>query len=121
MRVGLTTADEVEVLAGLRVGEAIVTSGNVLGAPRLTPALAALFIRGRIRKEEDNPLNRWLIALYTPVVRLVVRWRWLVVLAAALAVVATVPALLGLESEFMPPLIFAIWKRRWLGSDGTRL
>jgi Cu(I)/Ag(I) efflux system membrane protein CusA/SilA len=70
----------------------------------LTPALAALFIRGRIRREEDNPLNRWLIRLYAPVVRLVVRWRWLVVAVAALAVLATVPALLSLESEFMPPL-----------------
>ncbi|HXT22239.1 MAG TPA: efflux RND transporter permease subunit, partial [Thermoanaerobaculia bacterium] len=70
----------------------------------LTPALAALFIRGRIRKEEANPLNRWLIALYAPVVRFVVRWRWAVVAAAALIVAATVPVFLALESEFMPPL-----------------
>jgi Cu(I)/Ag(I) efflux system membrane protein CusA/SilA len=70
----------------------------------LTPALAALFIRGRIRKEEDNPVNRWLIALYAPVVRFVVRWRWAVVAVAALVIAATVPVLLALDSEFMPPL-----------------
>jgi Cu(I)/Ag(I) efflux system membrane protein CusA/SilA len=70
----------------------------------LTPALAALLIRGRLRKEEDNPVNRWLIRLYAPVVRGVVRWRWAVVAAAALVIAATVPVLLGLDSEFMPPL-----------------
>ncbi len=52
------------------------------------------FIRGRIRREEANPLNRWLIGLYAPVVRFVVRWRWPVVIAAAVAVAATVPAFL---------------------------
>ena len=77
---------------------------GALLAVTLTPALAALFIRGRIRREDASPVNRWLIRLYTPVVRFVVRWRWAVVAAAALATIASVPALLALESEFMPPL-----------------
>ncbi len=70
----------------------------------LTPALAALVVRGRIRREEHNPLNRLLIALYVPVVRFVVRFRWPVVVAAVLVVAATLPVFLTLESEFMPPL-----------------
>jgi Cu(I)/Ag(I) efflux system membrane protein CusA/SilA len=73
-------------------------------AVTLTPALAALFIRGRLRREESNPRNRWLIRLYSPVVRFVVRRRWVVLGAAAVAMIATVPAFLALESEFMPPL-----------------
>ena len=73
-------------------------------AVTLTPALAALLVRGKIRREEANPLNRWLVALYAPVVRWVVRLRWLVVAVAALLLVATVPVFLGLQSEFMPPL-----------------
>ena len=77
---------------------------GALLAVTLTPALAALFIRGRIRREDASPVNRWLIRLYTPVVRFVVRWRWAVVAAAALATIATVPAFLALEGEFMPPL-----------------
>ncbi len=70
----------------------------------LIPALAALVIRGRIRGEEANPLNRWLIRLYAPVVRFVVRFRWAMILVGFLAVAATMPAFLALESEFMPPL-----------------
>jgi len=73
-------------------------------AVTLTPALAATFIRGRIRGEEKNPLNRWLVAAYVPVVRLVVRFRKTVVAVALLLVLATLPTFLQLGSEFMPPL-----------------
>ena len=73
-------------------------------AVTLTPALAVLLIRGKLRGEHVNPLNRWLVAAYTPVVRFVVRRRGTVVVVAALAMVFTVPAYLRLGSEFMPPL-----------------
>jgi Cu(I)/Ag(I) efflux system membrane protein CusA/SilA len=73
-------------------------------AVTLTPALAALFIRGKIRKEHDNPLNRWLVALYTPVVRFVVQHRVAVVVASVVAMAFTVPAFMRLGNEFMPPL-----------------
>ena len=69
-----------------------------------TPALAALLMRGKVMAEDRHPLNRWLVALYTPVVRFVVRNRWWVLGAAALAMVLTVPAWQRLQSEFMPPL-----------------
>jgi len=73
-------------------------------AVTLTPALAATFIRGKIRGEEKNPLNRWLVAAYVPVVRWVVRFRKTTVAVALLLILATVPAFLRLGSEFMPPL-----------------
>jgi Cu(I)/Ag(I) efflux system membrane protein CusA/SilA len=70
----------------------------------LTPALAALAIRGRMRAEDENPVNRWLVHAYAPVVRFVVRRRALVIGASLVAMAATVPAFLRLGSEFMPPL-----------------
>ncbi|MDH3845695.1 MAG: efflux RND transporter permease subunit, partial [Myxococcales bacterium] len=73
-------------------------------AVTLVPALAALVIRGKIRPEEQNPLNRWLVRAYTPVVHWVVDHRKTVLVAAALAMVLTVPAFLRLGTEFMPPL-----------------
>ncbi len=77
---------------------------GALLAVTLIPALVVLLVRGRIRKEEANPLNRWLIAAYTPVVRWVVRHHWVSITAALVAMAATVPAFLSLGSEFMPPL-----------------
>jgi Cu(I)/Ag(I) efflux system membrane protein CusA/SilA len=70
----------------------------------LTPAIAAIAIRGRIRGEHDHPVNRALVRLYAPVVRRVVRRPWRVVLAALGLLGATVPVYLALGSEFMPPL-----------------
>lgn len=70
----------------------------------LTPALAALFIRGKIRGEEHNPVNRFLIRLYSPVVRFVVDHRWAIIAVTLLLMIFTVPAFLRLGNEFMPPL-----------------
>lgn len=68
-----------------------------------TPALALLLVRGKIRGDK-SPLNRALVAIYTPVVRLAVKWRWLVVGGAIAALAATVPVFQQLGNEFMPPL-----------------
>ena len=73
-------------------------------AVTLTPALAALLIRGKIRKEEENVLNRWLIAAYTPIVNFVVRHRGGVVVVTIILMLLTIPAFLRLGNEFMPPL-----------------
>jgi Cu(I)/Ag(I) efflux system membrane protein CusA/SilA len=70
----------------------------------LAPPLMVLLLRGRFRSEGTNPVSRLLTALYRPVAVLVVRFRILVVAAAAVLMVATVPTFQRLGSEFMPPL-----------------
>ncbi len=72
-------------------------------AVTMTPALAMILIRGRIRGD-DNPFNRRLVAMYVPVVRFAVRFRWGVIGAAILGVLATVPVFRQIGNEFMPPL-----------------
>jgi len=68
-----------------------------------TPALAVLLVRGKIRGDK-NPLNRWLVATYTPVVRWAVRFRLGIIGVSVVALIATVPVFLKLGNEFMPPL-----------------
>jgi Cu(I)/Ag(I) efflux system membrane protein CusA/SilA len=70
----------------------------------LTPALAALLIRGRLRREEDHPIQRGLVRVYGAVVRRVVQRRGLVVAAAVVLLATTLPVVARLGSEFMPPL-----------------
>jgi Cu(I)/Ag(I) efflux system membrane protein CusA/SilA len=70
----------------------------------IVPFLMVLFIRGRITREEKNPINRFLIWAYHPFVKLVLRHRVLTLLAAALLLGSTVPVVMKLGSEFMPPL-----------------
>ena len=73
-------------------------------AVTLTPALAILLIRGRLPAERDHLITVFLQWLYTPVVRVLIRYRWWVVTLALLAMLITVPAYLRLKTEFMPPL-----------------
>jgi len=73
-------------------------------AVTLTPALAAWFVRGRIRPEHEHPISRRMVAAYAPVVRFAVRRRRWVVFGALCLVLSTVPVFLRLGSEFMPPL-----------------
>jgi len=70
----------------------------------LVPVLMGFFVKGRIRPEHANPLNRWAAALYRPVLRWALRWRLTVLgMATALLLVSLLP-LTRLGSEFMPPL-----------------
>src|SRR5882724_11186871 len=70
----------------------------------LAPVLMVLLIRGRIRPETRNPVNRLLITLYAPVVRGVLRFRKTTIALAVNALMVTYPAFARLGSEFMPPL-----------------
>ena len=70
----------------------------------LVPALMVLLIRGRLPSEGRNPINRVLIWLYRPVIRLVLRAKLAtVLLALAILAVSIVPAR-QLGTEFMPTL-----------------
>ncbi|MEQ1844289.1 MAG: CusA/CzcA family heavy metal efflux RND transporter, partial [Nitrospira sp.] len=70
----------------------------------LAPVLMVLLIRGKIRPEAKNPLNRWLIALYRPILSGALRVRWLTVGVVVATVALTVPVFSRLGAEFMPPL-----------------
>ena len=70
----------------------------------LAPVLMLLLIRGRIRPEARNPVNRFLIAVYMPVIQWVLRFRKTTIALALLALILTIPAFMRLGSEFMPPL-----------------
>jgi Cu(I)/Ag(I) efflux system membrane protein CusA/SilA len=70
----------------------------------LVPVLMVLLIRGKVRPEAKNPLNRWLIALYRPILSGALRVRWVTLGLAVAAMAVTVPTFSRLGAEFMPPL-----------------
>ena len=70
----------------------------------LIPVLMGYLIRGRIRPEQDNPINRGLIALYRPVLDAVLRFPKLTLALAGVMLLLSLLPLLRLGSEFMPPL-----------------
>jgi copper/silver efflux system protein len=70
----------------------------------LVPVAMGYFIRGGVKPESANPVNRFLIRVYRPVIKLVLRKRWQTIATAAAILVATILPWSRLGSEFMPPL-----------------
>ncbi|HTL00690.1 MAG TPA: CusA/CzcA family heavy metal efflux RND transporter, partial [Vicinamibacterales bacterium] len=70
----------------------------------LVPMLMTVFIRGRLRPESENPISRVAAAVYEPILRLALRWKWTALLLNAAVVPMTAFLLVGIGSEFMPPL-----------------
>ncbi|MGB6121580.1 MAG: CusA/CzcA family heavy metal efflux RND transporter, partial [Bacteroidota bacterium] len=70
----------------------------------IVPVLMGYLIRGKIMPEEKNPLNKFLIRIYRPVINLVLRVKWLTIGVALIILIGTLFPLSQLGSEFMPPL-----------------
>jgi Cu(I)/Ag(I) efflux system membrane protein CusA/SilA len=73
-------------------------------AVTLIPVLMGYLIRGRIPDEKTNPLNRFLIAVYQPLLNVVLRWPKLTLLGAAVVLVLSLWPLQHIGGEFMPRL-----------------
>jgi Cu(I)/Ag(I) efflux system membrane protein CusA/SilA len=70
----------------------------------LAPVLISLFMRGRFRPETANPVNRFLEKLYSPIVRACIKWRKTTIAINIIALAISIPMIMSLGSEFMPPL-----------------
>jgi len=79
-------------------------AGAALLSITLVPVLMGYLVRGRIRPQEANPVNRALMRGYRPVIAWVLRHPWQIVAGAAVVLAATVLPWSRLGSEFMPPL-----------------
>ncbi|OGU54586.1 MAG: cation transporter [Ignavibacteria bacterium RBG_13_36_8] len=79
-------------------------AGAAILAVTIVPVLLGYFVRGKMKKEEENPLTKLLVKIYHPVVDFVMKRRWWVIGAAVVIVLITIIPYSKLGSEFMPPL-----------------
>jgi Cu(I)/Ag(I) efflux system membrane protein CusA/SilA len=70
----------------------------------IVPVLMTMFIKGRIRRESENPVNRALIAAYRPALKWVLRKPRLTLAIAAVVLALTILPYSRLGAEFMPPM-----------------
>lgn len=70
----------------------------------LAPVLISFFMKGKFRTDSANPVNRGLERLYTPVIKGVLKWRKTTLAINIIALIVSIPLLMSLGSEFMPPL-----------------
>lgn len=70
----------------------------------LAPVLISFFMKGKFKDEKSNPINRILEKIYEPILRTCLHWRKTTIGLNLLALAVSVPLLISLGTEFMPPL-----------------
>jgi Cu(I)/Ag(I) efflux system membrane protein CusA/SilA len=97
-------AQEGRLFSPLAYTKTFAMAAAALLSVTLVPALMVIFVRGRIIPEHKNPLNRFLIRVYRPVIDAVLKAKTLTILLALAALAITVWPLKQLGTEFMPNL-----------------
>jgi Cu(I)/Ag(I) efflux system membrane protein CusA/SilA len=97
-------AQEGRLFGPLAFTKTFAMAAAALLSVTLVPALMVLFVRGHIIPEHRNPLNRFLIAVYRPIIRLVLRAKVLTILIAVVVLGLSVWPVMRLGTEFMPNL-----------------
>jgi Cu(I)/Ag(I) efflux system membrane protein CusA/SilA len=97
-------AQEGRLFKPLAFTKTYAMAASALLAITVVPVLMGFWIKGRIKPENVNPINRFLIRVYRPVIGFVLRFKWPTIIVAALILAVTILPFQRIGSEFMPPL-----------------
>ncbi len=97
-------AQEGRLFSPLAYTKTFAMAGAALLSVTLVPVLMMLFIRGKIMPEAKNPVSRFLIWIYRPIIKGVMRWKKLTIALALVAMIGSIYPASKLGSEFMPML-----------------
>lgn len=78
--------------------------GSMLVAVVIVPVLMVLLLKGKVKPESKHPVSRFFIFLYTPIIRLCLKWKRTTLILSLALVLFSVPLVMSLGREFMPPL-----------------
>lgn len=70
----------------------------------LVPVLMTLFLKGKVRPESKHPVSRFFLWMYNPIILWCLRWKKITIALSIALVLGSVPLVLNLGTEFMPPL-----------------
>lgn len=100
----LLTGMEGKLFSPLAWTKSFILIVDAFLAISLTPVLISFLLKGKLRPEEKNPINRNLEKVYTPVLIWCLKWRKTVLAINIVALLIGVGMFTRLGSEFMPPL-----------------
>jgi Cu(I)/Ag(I) efflux system membrane protein CusA/SilA len=100
----LLTGQEGKLFSPLAFTKTFIVAVDAILVLTLTPVLISFFLKGRFTPESANPLNRGLYNIYEPIVRLCIKWRKTTIGINIIALLVSIPLILSLGREFMPPL-----------------
>ncbi len=97
-------AQEGRLFKPLAFTKTYAMGASALLAITIVPILMGYLIKGKILPEKRNPVNRFLIRIYNPVIKLILRFRKTTLLITAIVLGITIIPIKNIGSEFMPPL-----------------
>ncbi len=100
----LLTGQEGKLFHPLAFTKTFIMIVDALLVISLAPVLISFFMKGRFRPETKNPVNRILEKVYEPVIRACIKWRKTTIAVNIIALAISIPLLMSLGREFMPPL-----------------
>lgn len=98
------TGQEGKLFHPLAFAKTAAMAGATVIAVTLVPALCTLLLRGRVHREEQNPVMRLLLWLYRPLLHWALAHRAVTLLAAVALFSGALYLAAGIGNEFMPPL-----------------
>jgi Cu(I)/Ag(I) efflux system membrane protein CusA/SilA len=96
------TGETGRLLRPLAVTKTLMIASAAIVSLTFAPALRDRLLGGRVRPELDNPLTRWLVRVYRPIVHFALARPALTIGTAVLAVASCLPIALQLGGEFLP-------------------
>ena len=100
----LLEGQEAKLFGPLAFTKTFILAIDAILAVTLAPVLISFFLKGKLRADNRNPLNNFLQKLYKPVLATCIKWRKTTLFINVIALILSVPLLVSLGSEFMPPL-----------------
>ncbi|MFB9865601.1 efflux RND transporter permease subunit [Rufibacter immobilis] len=100
----LLTGQEGRLFSPLAWTKTFILIVDAFVAITVTPVLLSLLLKGKFKPESANPINRGLERVYSPILRWCLKWRKTTIGINVMALVVSIPMLMSLGSEFMPPL-----------------
>ena len=100
----LLTGQEGKLFHPLAFTKTFILIVDAILVVTLAPVLISFFMKGRFRKESHNPINRFLERVYEPIIRTCIEWRKTTIAINVIALLISIPLMLSLGREFMPPL-----------------
>ena len=70
----------------------------------LVPVLMVMLLKGKVRPESKHPISRFFKWMYSPIILLCMRWKKMTIALSLALVLGSIPLILSLGTEFMPPL-----------------
>ncbi|HEU5052086.1 MAG TPA: efflux RND transporter permease subunit [Hanamia sp.] len=100
----LLTGQEGKLFHPLAYTKTFIIAIDAILVLTLTPVLISFFLRGRFTPESANPLNKGLQKIYEPIIRKCIKWRKTTIAINIIALLVSIPLIMSLGREFMPPL-----------------